>query len=80
MEHPNIDKLNENTEAWNKIFPFIEWLHENNMWIAEEDPVGQLFSIRYTTEILLYKYFNVDPGELESERRQVLDEVRARQS
>ena len=104
MEHPNIDKLSENLVAWNKIFPFIEWLHENKMLIAAwRDPKTPYFNsytgktggtletsaqwllehpypIGYPTENLLYKYFDVDLGELEAERRQILDEARAKQS
>ena len=95
MSHPTCDKLNEHTEEWNAIFPFIEWLHENRMCIGvwrdpdapyintyteEEGTIGEnakwLLEHPYpwgsSIEALLYKYFDVDPGKLENERRQIL--------
>ena len=34
-----IEKLNNHTDEWNDIYPFIEWLHENHMCIAKwRDP------------------------------------------
>jgi len=40
-----IDKLNSRTDEWNHIYPFIEWLHENRMTIAQwRDPKAEYVS------------------------------------
>jgi len=40
-----IDKLNSRTDEWNHIYPFIEWLHENRMTIAQwRDPEAEYVS------------------------------------
>jgi len=33
-EHPECEKLNQHTDEWNVLFPFLEWLSENKMCIS----------------------------------------------
>lgn len=45
-----IEKLNSHTDEWNHIYPFIEWLHENRMTIAQwRDPDAE-YENQYTGE------------------------------
>ena len=88
MSHtPTCDKLNAHTDEYNAIAMFIEWLQENRMCIAvwrSEKEVGEntwLLDHPYPwsspTPNLLYKYFDIDPAELEKERRQILRNLQA---
>ena len=79
---PTCDKLNKHTDEYNAIAMFIEWLQENRMCVAvwrSEEEVGEntwLLDHPYPwsspTQNLLFKYFDIDPAELEKERRQIL--------
>lgn len=85
-EMPECKKLSKRTVEWNIIFPFLEWLSENNMciavWNSKKDvgndhyllenprPIGQ------SPESLLYKYFQIDVNKLEQERRKILESLR----
>ncbi len=95
MSYPECEKLNERSDEWDAIFPFIEWLNQNRMCIAVwRDPeapytnsyTGEKGMIKEKAEYLLehpypygsqipnllYDYFDVDPVELERERRALL--------
>ena len=92
------EKLAEKTPEWNHIYPFMEWLQEQGLFLCRNDteedakargetqlkngsfwinpypiPVGK------SIEILLYEYFNVDPEQLERERREILNKLRQQQ-
>ena len=50
--YPECEKLNEKTKEWNTIYPFLEWLQENHMCVAEwKDPKAD--------------YENLHTGEIE---------------
>ena len=88
-EMPECDKLNAIRDEWNAIYPFMEWLQEKKIWLANtityreyygEDYKDELMStmvpILQNLESLLYEYFEVDPAELERERRTLLSSLR----
>ena len=88
-EMPECDKLRDRSDEWNAIYPFIEWLQEKRIWLAhritrrefygedyEDEPMDTLVPIPQTLENLLYEYFDVDPAELEQERRMLLSSLR----
>jgi len=92
METPNADKLVARTDEWNAIYSFIEWLQEKKIWLAhtityreyygdhewgyKDEPMDTMVPIPQNIESLLYEYFNVNPSELERERRATLDSIR----
>ena len=88
-------KLSSHTEEWNHIYPFMEWLQEQGLFLCRyeteadvkakgEKPLkdGSYFTCPYpipvskTIESRLYEYFGLDPGKLEVERREILEEFR----
>lgn len=88
-EMPECDKLNNRRDEWNAIYPFIEWLQEKGIWLAEritereyygagyeDKPMETLVPIHKSIESLLYEYFEVDPATLEQERRNLLESLR----
>ena len=82
MRTPTCDKLNAQIDEYNAIAMFIEWLQENRMCVAvwrSNEEVGEntwLLDHPYPwsspTQNLIYKYLDIDPVELEKERRQIL--------
>jgi len=88
-ESPECDKLNERTKEWNAIYPFMEWLQEKKIWLAHtitkreyygedyaDEPMNTMVPILQSLEDLLYEFFDVDPAELERERRLILSSLR----
>jgi len=88
-EMPECDKLNARRDEWNAIYLFMEWLQEKRIWLActitrrefygedyEDEPMNTMVPISQTLENLLYEYFDVDPAELEQERRRLLSSLR----
>lgn len=55
---------------------FVEWLHENKMYIAKYGNNTQLFEIDESIEQLLARYFEIDLRAAESERRAILQSLR----
>lgn len=89
MSHPECDKLGKRLDEWNAIFPFMEWLREQKIWLAHtitkreyygddysDELMETMVSIPQSLEDLLYDYFDVDPAELERERRELLESLR----
>ncbi len=89
MSYPECDKMNERTDEWNAIYPFMEWLQEKKIRLAhtitkreyygedyEDEPMETMVPISQSLENLLYEYFDVDLAELERERREILDSLR----
>jgi len=88
-ECPECDKLRKRLDEWNVIYPFMEWLQEKKIWLAhtitkreyygenyEDEPMDTMVPIPQSVEDLLYEYFDVDPAELERERREILSLLR----
>lgn len=88
-EMPECDKLNDRRDEWNAIYPFMEWLQEKKIWLActitrrefygedyADEPMDTMVPVSRSTESLLYEYFDVDPAELERERRNLLSSLR----
>lgn len=91
-EMPECDKLNAIRDEWNAIYPFMEWLREKKIWLAntityreyygehewgyKDEPMDTMVPVSRSTESLLYEYFDVDPAELERERRSLLSSLR----
>uniref|UniRef100_A0A6M3X6A3 Uncharacterized protein n=1 Tax=viral metagenome TaxID=1070528 RepID=A0A6M3X6A3_9ZZZZ len=88
-ECPECDKLGKRLAEWNAIYPFMEWLQEKKIWLAhtitkreyygacyEDEPMDTMVPIPQNLENLLYEYFEVDPAELERERRALLESLR----
>lgn len=94
MSHPECDKLVSKTEEWNIIYPFMEWLGEQGLFLARHETEeetrakgnvgkdGSVWLFPYPIAagkrigVLLYEYFDVDPAELERERRALLESLR----
>lgn len=89
MSYPECDKLKDRVDEWNAIYPFMEWLREKKICLAHtiskreyygEDYKDELMStmvpILQNLESLLYEYFEVDPSELERERRTLLSSLK----
>ena len=94
MSYPECEKLNARTEEWNVIYPFMEWIGEQGLFLAryetEEEARakgnvgkdGSVWTFPHPIAAgkriggLLYEYFDVDPTELERERRELLESLR----
>ncbi len=89
MSYPECDKMNERTDEWNAIYPFMEWLQEKKIWLAhtitkreyygkdyEDEPMETMVPISQSLEKLLYEYFDVNPVVLEQERRELLESLK----
>jgi len=89
MSYPECDKLNERTQEWDAIYPFMEWLLEKKIWLAqtitkreyygedyEDEPMAAMVPILQSLDNILYEYFDVDPNKLERERRELLSSLR----
>ena len=89
MSHPECDKLGKRLNEWKAIFPFMEWLREKKICLAhtiskreyygedyKDEPMSTMVPIFQSLEDLLYEYFDVDPAELERERRELLESLR----
>ena len=76
------EKLSNRTQEWNAIYQFMEWLQEQGIILSryfkneEGNPCEHLPPISESLEYLLYKYFDVDPVQLETERREILVNLR----
>ena len=76
------EKLSNRTLEWNAIYPFVEWLQEQGIILSRyfKDNEGNLYEhlqpISESLEYLLYKYFDVDFIQLETERREILSNLR----
>lgn len=82
------EKLSARTEEWNHIYPFMEWLQEQGLFLCrhetEEEAKGKgsdwpypyPIAVGKNIEQLLYEYFDVNPNKLEQERRQLLAKLR----
>lgn len=88
-EYPECEKLDGHTSDWNAIFPFLEWLSENEIWLArtitrrefygedyDDEPMDTMVPISKSKHDLLYEYFGVDSHKLEMERRKILEGLR----
>jgi len=89
MSYPECDKLSSRTAEWDAIYPFIEWLLEKKIWLAqtitkreyygegyEDEPMDTMVPILQSLDNILYEYFDVDPNKLERERRELLSSLR----
>jgi len=88
-DHPNCMKLKEHGDEWRHIAMFHEWLTEKGILLASYEVYGDNFPepMRgkqrdapwpYPRPLrdLYYEYVEVDPNELERERRQILEIMR----
>jgi len=88
-EMPECDKLNDRRDEWNALYQFVEWLQEKGILLShritmrefygeeyEDEPMDTLVPIPRTLENLFYEYFDLDPAELEQERRRLLSTLR----
>ncbi len=89
MSYPECAKLSAKTEEWNVIYPFMEWLQEKKIRLAQtitkreyygedyaDEPMGTMVPILQSFGNLLYEYFEVDPVEVDRERKALLESIR----
>lgn len=86
-DFPECEKLQAHETDWNSIYPFLEWLREQGVWLCrmgrkelgEIEEIG-LYPIYYpigkSITQLLYEYLSINPEKLEEERRELLDHLR----
>ena len=83
-DYPEHEKLKALNGANETVGDFITWLRESGMEICDHDEHwdGDLTynPVFKPIEKLIAEFFDIDQAALESEKRQMLDEMRAAQS
>ncbi len=78
MQYPECEKLKAVVQESQIIGEFLEGMGEKGYVLGKRDtewPYG-LTSINIPTEKLLAEYFGIDLNKVESEKRQMLDQMR----
>ena len=57
-----------------------EYYGESEFWDHKDEPMDTMVPIPQSLDNLLYEYFDVDPAELERERRELLSSLREAQA
>lgn len=52
MSHPECDKLNERTNEWNAIYPFMEFLREKKIQLAQTITKREYYGVDYSDELM----------------------------
>ena len=82
VDYPEHEKLKKVQERSQSIGEFIDWLSEKKLCVCEyikDEIVNEegWFPANKSTEKLLAEFFNIDLGKIESEKQQMLEEMRA---
>ena len=82
MEMNELEKHSQTFEQRRGIEEFLDWLNENEILLGEyikpykAMDVERLAPILSNKQELLDKYFDIDPVQLEKERRELLEQAR----
>lgn len=81
------DKLSAVEDEYGTLIEFLEWLNDQGIFLARHQqqfysdgtPKKYIFLeiVGDRPEQTIYKFFNIDQGKLEQERRQALADIRA---
>ena len=77
---PECEKLKATAPYSQKIGEFIDWLHDDDVVLAEwvKDPQGfdeNLIPVTKPIQELLAEFFEIDMNKVEEERRQILESI-----
>lgn len=76
-QYPEHEKLKDLGGANQIVGDFIEWLHENGMWIAQYAARSdQLIVSTKNRDELIAEHFGIDRKRLENEKQAMLDFLR----
>lgn len=79
-KYPECAKLSTHHNDILELQRFLDWCEEENVdqvVLGKRDTMGEVDEIHgRERELLIYKYFEIDPKKLEDERRAMLDEQR----
>ena len=84
MDTPTLDRMKEVLQESQDIGHFLDWLAEQDIWLARyviyEDGVraDYLLPIHESFSKLLHQYFDIDSGLEEEEKRTLIDEILAK--
>ena len=78
-QYPECEKLGAVRDKSQLIGEFLDWLSDYEIVLARYNPnsrLDQLMEHSESTESLLAKFFDIDMGEVERERQQMIDDLR----
>jgi hypothetical protein len=76
-EHEKLQALGGKNQT---VGDFIEWLGQCGIVLAEFDKHDDLRSAHKSRDHLIAEFFELNLSKLEAEKRQMLDDIRAKQS
>jgi hypothetical protein len=77
-EYPEHEKLQALNGANQTVGDFLEWLGEHALIIAEYGNGSQLFPCAKGRNQLIAEHFEIDQRRLDQEKKQMLDQLRAK--
>lgn len=80
VKYPECEKMSQVRPQSQAIGEFLEWLRYEKGWVLATVPEEYEFTLveaSYSIEGLLAEFFGIDLDKVETERRQMLDEIRA---
>jgi hypothetical protein len=84
--YPECDRLNAVSSEVSTLSEFLEWIQSDGLVLCRLDDTGKIcmdanvfeyFATHESAQDLIYRFFAIDPGKLDRERRAILDELRA---
>lgn len=74
---PECDLMVSVSDDSHKIGEFLDWLEDQGIHLAEWDEDDQMMPHRESYERLLARFFGIDLDKVETERRALLEHIRA---
>lgn len=74
-EYPEHEKMSTIVDTSHRIGEFLEWLSDVKRYRVCKFLAGEYWPVKEDIEHLLAEYFEIDLRKLESEKREMLDEI-----